>query len=1158
MIYAAMAFLCFVILLNLENGSASFSLFIVVFIMWQLLARLNRLQSKVQELEDKLKVKPPEPTILQQAKVNTQSEPEKSAEAENESSIEPDINSIPEPAPSFPNVTPYHSPLTEPEPLEQQEEPEPAYYSSPIAQQAKERATQWRTPEPTPSFLSIWVKKLMTAAWNWVSGGNVFVRVGIIILLMGMTFLTRHAINQNMIPIEFRLLAIATAAIVLLFWGWKQRDQRRQFALVVQGGAIGLFYLTIFASFSLYNILPSTLAFAILILIVIFAVTLAIRQDAKALALFATIGGFLAPILTASGSNNYIGLFGYYTVLNLGIFAVSWFKSWRVLNFAGFVATFLISTIWGILRYEPQFFATTEPFLIGFFLMYVSISILYAYHQKPEFKNYLDSTLIFGTPLIAFNLQSGMVYQYEYGIAISAFILSLFYFTVAWVLRRQSKPSLQSLGHTFIALSVIFFTIAIPFAIDGTLTGAIWAIEGAGILWISIKQQQTFQRFFSIGLMFCSFLILLYELFWSDTPVILDQAFINSAFIASVIITIATTIGSWLLSRSFEGKKSIENTLGYCLMAYGLFVLFEGFIYQIVFFSFEQPGHLWAWLSLAAGLFYCLFGKFLSWPLAHKVASGFIIPLIIGAVLSYQLQTNLAEHNGYLIWPLALGAYFYCLKQALEVMNRSMLYVLHGLAVALITALLLWEGLWQLLLGFSLLAIMFDQIGSRLQWLALQRCALGLLPALAIVAFGAITIDGNFNTLSSIGSPIKWPLTNGAFLWPLSFAVFFYLLYKNTDTLGKLASYLNHMAALLGACMLWWLGQWPLLLGATVLCSLCIYLWHTLSWQAMRTNALALLPILGLLMIMKLLELGGDPMSLTSQNLAFSLAFEIGYWVWPAAFIALLFIFWLCDKKDQAAPGLWHGASLLLLGLLMTWKASWHMLGHVSFSNGWHIALLPLMSLASLILIHTSPFWPFKLHRSSYLRFASPVLMLVIFAWSLLQLITAADSQPLPWLPILNPVDIVQMSIVIASLLLLKSAEHSASDRLRTLKIIGGFIFLWANVIMLRIAHHWGDVEWQLSTLLTSSYSQTLLSLLWGISGLAATTIAAKKGLRGLWITGAVLMGAVVLKLFLIDISAQDTIERIISFTGVGLLLTLIGYFAPLPPSQKDDTEIAA
>jgi uncharacterized membrane protein len=63
--------------------------------------------------------------------------------------------------------------------------------------------------------------------------------------------------------------------------------------------------------------------------------------------------------------------------------------------------------------------------------------------------------------------------------------------------------------------------------------------------------------------------------------------------------------------------------------------------------------------------------------------------------------------------------------------------------------------------------------------------------------------------------------------------------------------------------------------------------------------------------------------------------------------------------------------------------------------------------------------------------------------------------------------------------------------------------------------------------------------------------LATRRGLRLLWLAGAALLGVVVLKLFLFDLSQLSGIRRIVSFIGVGVLLLAIGYFSPVPPKES-------
>ncbi len=1016
----------------------------------------------------------------------------------------------------------------------------------------------WSDPgKPTKPAEPSFIEKALKAAWNWFTDGNIFVRVGIIILFMGMTFLIRYAIGKNILPIEVRLLGVSAVAIALLYWGWRQREKREAFALVVQGGGIGLLYLTIFAGFSLYKVIPSGLAFVLLAMIVLLAAMLAILQDAKPLALFATVGGFLAPVLTSSGSNNYIGLFSYYAILNLGIFTIAWFKSWRILNFVGFVFTFAISTVWGILSYQPEYFSTTEPFLILFFLMYVAIGVLFARNRNEFYKDYVDSSVIFGTPLLAFGLQCAMVKDFEYGIAISAFGLAAFYLALTQYLWKKYSDDLRLLVETFISLGVIFATLAIPFAIDGTLTGATWAIEGAGILWISISQEQKYRRLFAIALVFAAGVILASELMLplGESQHISTHAFINSSFIGCVIIVIAASSSSWLLSRNYPGKLDFEKTMSVALLAYGLFVLFAGFEYQINYFElYSSHGILLAVLSAVCALAFTIVGNCLEWGRARWVSLLMLAPIAVAAVLCYAYQEQLSMHYGYLVWPLCLLIYFFGLKHSLTIIPKKSLLVAHTMAAVIIIGLLFWDGLWQLLLCYSLLAILFNYLAVNRDWPQLKLLALGFLPVLVLCAISAIRIDGNLIDLSSISSGIAWPFPTGYVLWPFGFVVYFYLLRQNPKIGDYSTSNMHYSAAVLIYSLLLWLGAWPLLLGGLLLSLLCCVLWQRYTWQEMYMTSLALLPIMWLITFINLMDGSFHSFYLREYNLNIETNIELGYVLWPLAFSSLFWCYKQYDKHKQSPLPAFQSLAVILPVLLVTWEASWHILDYVDFMNAWHLAWLPLSSMLTIALIMTLKIWPFSVHRNSYQRLALPMLIMAPLAWSILQLTSSANSIPLPWIPLLNPVDIIQTVIILGVLMwsddILSALNLSTEKRFVNNSLLA-FIFLWMNVELLRAVHYWAGIPWEMSIILSDDISQTSLSLFWALTGLLVALYSSRKKKRTLWIIGASLLGVVVLKLFIIDLSARETIERIVSFTGVGMLLMLVGYFSPLPPKIK-------
>ncbi|WP_044103725.1 DUF2339 domain-containing protein, partial [Xanthomonas citri] len=255
------------------------------------------------------------------------------------------------------------------------------------------------------------IARAASALKRWFTEGNVPVKVGMLVLLAGVASLLKYASDQGWMrmPTELRLAGISVLALAGLIFGWTQRAQRPGFALALQGGAIGGLLLTVFAAFKLYGLLDAGTALGISVVLIAGMCVLAVLQDSRTLAVLGVLAGFLAPIWLSTGSGNHVALFSYYAVLNAGIVAIAWTRPWRVLNLLGFAFTFGIGTAWGALQYSPAKFATTEPFLLLFFAMYVAIPVLHARRGDVSAGRLIDGSLLFGTPLVAFALQARLL-----------------------------------------------------------------------------------------------------------------------------------------------------------------------------------------------------------------------------------------------------------------------------------------------------------------------------------------------------------------------------------------------------------------------------------------------------------------------------------------------------------------------------------------------------------------------------------------------------------------------------------------------------------------------------------------------------------------------------------------------------------------------------
>ncbi|GBU09796.1 hypothetical protein AwWohl_09340 [Gammaproteobacteria bacterium] len=549
------------------------------------------------------------------------------------------------------------------------------------------------------------IQQIWDKAWLWLKGANILVIIGVVILFLGVSFLLKAIVSRGLFPLGLRYIFVAIGAASLLGIGWYLRNKVRGYALILQGGGIGLLYLLLFSAHRLHEVIPRMeIAFGLMFIVCAFSVFLALLQDARTLAFMGSMGGFLAPVLISSNSDNYVGLFSYYAILNSGICVIAYFKSWRSLNLLGFVFTLCIGATWGVNNYTAAKFATTEPFLILFFLFYVGIGINYAKQQAleifsnpqhQEYKRYIDGTLIFGVPLAFMLLQNGLLKDTQYGMAYSSCALACLYFSLAYYFRAEIKGQLKLLFESLLGLGILFATLAIPLALEGNLTGTIWAVEGALILWVSLRQRHLFGLVTGIALQIIAGIILFISL--NDLSYLQIQEnkemfipFLNSHYIGILMLTIAGIFSGWNL-QSAQFKEWLVQKIGqensdYFPNAVGLWGFtwwLGGNIYNMDLYILSTLMQLQISLILIITTTWIVFGlaqgfkQIHGWQQARYIgilqtpALIFIFALWANSFIAQYIQLSqlpfpapLSIFSGALIWMLALSSnYIWLYKQ---------------------------------------------------------------------------------------------------------------------------------------------------------------------------------------------------------------------------------------------------------------------------------------------------------------------------------------------------------------------------------------------------------------------------------------------------------------------------------------------------------------
>lgn len=634
--------------------------------------------------------------------------------------------------------------------------------------------------EPAPGLL----QRLGDLLKAYFSGGNLIVRVGVIVLFFGVAFLLKYAAEHSYLPIEFRLAGVALSGVVMLYLGWRLRLRRTLYALALQGGAVGLLYLTVFSALRLYAVLPATLAFGLLLLFVALTTLLALLQNAASLAILASAGGFLAPVLTSTGEGSHVALFSYYLLLNAGVLTIAWFKAWRLLNLVGFLFTFVIASLWGYQYYRPGFFASTEPFLAAFFLMYLAIAVLFAQRQPPNLRGVVDGTLVFGVPLVTAALQAALVREIPFGLAYSAIALGALYLLSALLLLRRGDSSLRLLAESFLAIGVVFTTLAIPFALDGRLSSAFWSLEGAAMIWIGIRQSRRLPRLFGFLLQLLAGLLYLDDHHWAPDQI----ALLNSHYLGAALIGLGGLFSAFWLDRQRDRSEQYEQLAVPLLFLWGLAWWLGAGLQELE--RFTDGSNQWNGILIflaATALLGDLIRVRFAWHRPLLVSLGLLPAVILLAVVVWLDQPHLM--TGYLVtgWLIVLSIQ-YLLLWRLRDDEIAFTNLWHAGSLWLLAFLLTAEAAWQLdraVAGAVLwemipwgavpvaLGLLLLTVGQRLVWPVQRHIIAYNIQAMAPLAVYLLGWSMLANVLSP-GNP--WPLAYLPLINPLDVTILFALL----------------------------------------------------------------------------------------------------------------------------------------------------------------------------------------------------------------------------------------------------------------------------------------------------------------------------------------------------------------------------------------------
>jgi uncharacterized membrane protein len=429
-------------------------------------------------------------------------------------------------------------------------------------------------------------------------GESLINKIGIIIIVLGVSLGAKYAIDNDLISPLTRILLGYAVGAGLLFFAIRLKKNYLNFSAVLLSGAMAIFYFITFAALSFYQLYTEVTAFVIMVAITVFTVYSAIRFDKQIIAHFGLAGAYAIPFLVSEDPGQIEILFSYVAIINIGILVVAFKKYWKPLYYVSFFLTWFIYFLWYTTEgYGAEQSGLALLFLGVFFLTFYTIFIAYKLLHKEKF-GFDDVFLILANTFIFY----GAGYDIIETVGQDTNYLGLFTFCNALIhaavgfLVYNRKVADKSLYNLIIGLVILFITITIPVELSGRWIALLWAGEAAILFWIGRNRKVNFYEYMAYPVLVFAFFSLVSD--WTSYMTFGDAytqmtPILNTEFLTSLI-----TIGFFGFVLYVDYKSDYPDSLKKGGLLFNLISLVIPVIFTLALFNTFRLEIMNYWMSL--------------------------------------------------------------------------------------------------------------------------------------------------------------------------------------------------------------------------------------------------------------------------------------------------------------------------------------------------------------------------------------------------------------------------------------------------------------------------------------------------------------------------------------------------------------------------------
>ena len=435
--------------------------------------------------------------------------------------------------------------------------------------------------------------------WERFIGENLFSKIGIVIIIIGVFIGVKYSIQHNLISPAMRLVLGYLMGIGLFVTGAMLKKKYESFSAILVSGAMTIFYFVTFIAYAVFGYFPQSLAFVLMFLFTAFTVLASLSYNQVVIAIIGLVGGYAVPFLLSNNSGQVEILFAYTAIINIGVLILSFYKQWRSLYISALFLTWLLLFSTWASAYQYDDFVPYFVFNLVTFLTFYVAFIAQKIHRVQELEA-VDVLLFLFSSLSFYAMGVWLILDYYPNnrtfVAMFTLLNAVFHFLVGYYFHLKKAPS-QALKYLVLVLALSFATLVIPIQFKGTWITIFWIAEAALLFGFGrTKKMPVYERISYAVVILATFSLLIdwgkgsYSIFDMEDASAYITPFANSLFITGLLYSVAVGAMAYINDK-YKETGTLNKVLSFLFNIFSVLILYCTFYREISVFCDMRALH---------------------------------------------------------------------------------------------------------------------------------------------------------------------------------------------------------------------------------------------------------------------------------------------------------------------------------------------------------------------------------------------------------------------------------------------------------------------------------------------------------------------------------------------------------------------------------------